>query len=110
MGSVSAKWKTDQIPKASVTGQRRATQLHLIPLRFRNPYSSLHVARDCSSNSRDKQTPITRVGYSVNNILSNIFLRVAYSTTPGDSLAPSKLAMRRRSMFPDIGRRVTYGC
>jgi len=83
-----------------VTSPRRAARLQCTgPLHFRNPHSFLHVARDYPSNSRDKRTIITHVGYNVNNILSNVPLRVAYSTPTRGFLIPSKFAMRRQWAF-----------
>jgi len=56
-----------------------------------------------------KRTLITRIGYSVNNILSIIFLRIACSTPPGDFPALSKLAMRRRSIFVALAAALRMG-
>lgn len=79
-----------------------------IPLHFRDPRGSLNMARDYPTDCRDERTLIAPVGYSVNNMLSSLFLRVAYSTPPRDSPLPLRLAMRRWSIFAVVDHPSRY--
>ena len=80
---------------------------YLVLLHFRDPRGFPNMARDYPPDPHDERTLIIRVGYSVNNMLSNTFPRIACLAPPGDSLAPSTLATRRRSIFAVLDHRVT---